>query len=249
MLTLPIRRTMIKGIYDVVTGAIGQEKKLAVIANNLANAQTAGFKAMKLIFEALESDAVVPNESLPTTFVAVFDSFTDFAHAASVETGNRTDVAIQGDGFFAVNTPEGIRYTRNGQFTLDSEKRLVTSDGFPVMGEGGGLNLDGSEIMIESDGSVFVDRVVAGKLKIVDFKDKRSLQPVGRGFFVNTDPANGETAPERYVVRQGAYEASNVEVVKEMVEMMAALRAYESYSKVIQSVNDMYGKLIDVARS
>jgi flagellar basal-body rod protein FlgF len=249
LLTLPIRRTMIKGIYDVVTGAIAQEKKLAVIANNLANAQTAGFKAMKLIFEALESDAVVPNESLPTTFVAVFDSFTDFAHAASVETGNRTDVAIQGDGFFAVNTPEGIRYTRNGQFTLDSEKRLVTSDGFPVMGEGGGLNLDGSEIMIESDGSVFVDRVVAGKLKIVDFKDKRSLQPVGRGFFVNTDPANGETAPERYVVRQGAYEASNVEVVKEMVEMMAALRAYESYSKVIQSVNDMYGKLIDVARS
>jgi flagellar basal-body rod protein FlgF len=148
-----------------------------------------------------------------------------------------------------VNTPDGIRYTRNGQFTLDSEKRLVTSDGLLVMGEGGGLNLDGSEIMIESDGSVFVDRVVAGKLKIVDFKDKKSLQPVGRGFFENTDPANGETVPERYVVRQGAYEASNVEVVKEMVEMMAALRAYESYSKVIQSVNDMYGRLIDVARS
>lgn len=240
---------MIKGIYDVVTGAIAQEKKLAVIANNIANAQTAGFKATKLIFEALESDAVVPSESPPTTFVAVFDSFTDFAHAASVETGNRTDVAIQGDGFFAVNTPEGTRYTRNGQFTLDSEKRLVTSDGFLVMGEAGGLNLDGSEIMIESDGSIFVDRVVAGKLKIVDFKDKRSLQPVGRGFFENTDPANGEIAPERYVVRQGAYEASNVEVVKEMVEMMATLRAYESYSKVIQSVNDMYGRLIDVTRS
>jgi len=140
-------------------------------------------------------------------------------------------------------------YTRNGQFTLDSNKRLVTMDGKTVVGQSGGeITIDGKDVKIEVDGSVLVDGVRADAIKVVDFADKRSLRNSGKSLFVNVDDGNAEIASKGFSVKQGAYEASNVDVMKEMVELINALRAYESYTKIDQMAGDILQKLIELGR-
>lgn len=235
------------GVYTVVSGAVAQEIRLASIANNLANAQTPGYKASKPIFEAILSNAVTDTDT-PNTYVAVYDAHIDFSNAPLIQSGSKLDVAIEGDGFFIVDTPNGPMYTRNGQFALDSEKRLVTMAGDPVMGDSGPITLDGNEIIIENDGSVFVDGRAAGKITVTDFQNKSDLKPAGKGYFTNSEPTNGEIEASNYSVKQGAYEASNVEVMKEMIEIIATVRAYEAYTKLQQADTNMTAKLLDVGR-
>lgn len=235
------------GVYTVVSGAVAQEIRLASIANNLANAQTPGYKASKPIFEAVLSSTVTDTEN-PNTYVAVYDSHVDFRNAPLVQSGSNLDVAIEGEGFFVIDTPNGPMYTRNGQFTLDSEKRLVTMAGDTVRGDGGPISLDGKQIVIENDGSVFVDGQAAGKITVTDFQNRSYLKPAEKGYYTNSEPTNGEIEASNYSVKQGAYEASNVEVVKEMVDMIATVRAYESYTKLQQSDSNMTAKLLEVGR-
>jgi len=235
------------GVYTVVSGAVAQEIRLASIANNLANSQTAGYKASKPVFEAVLSSAVTDTEN-PNTYVAVYDAHIDFSNGSLIQSGSKLDVAIEGDGFFVIDTPTGPMYTRNGQFTLDSEKRLVTMAGDPVRGDGGPITLDGKEVIIENDGSVFVDGQAAGKISVTSFENKSYLKPAGKGYFTNSSSTNGETEASGFSIKQGAYEASNVEVVKEMVDMIAAVRAYESYTKLQQADTNMTAKLLDVGR-
>ena len=144
-------------------------------------------------------------------------------------------------------------YTRNGQFGLSADKKLVTQNGNPVMGQSGGdITLDGmnsgKDIRIEKDGSIYVDKLLVDRLKIVDFANKQALQNAGGSLFVNTNEKNVEVPAERFSVQQGAYETSNVDIMSEMVRMISVLRAYESYTKVDQSASDMLGKLIDLGK-
>lgn len=238
---------MSSGVYTVVSGAVAQEIRLASIANNLANAQTPGYKASKPIFEAVLSSAVTDSEN-PNTYVAVYDAHVDFSNAPLIQSGSQLDVAIEGDGFFVIDTPNGPMYTRNGQFTVDSEKRLITMSGDTVRGEGGPITIDGKQIIIENDGSVFVDGQMSGRIAVTDFQNKSYLKPTGKGYFTNSEPTNGEIEASNYSVKQGAYEASNVEVMKEMIEIIATVRAYESYTKLQQADTNMTAKLLDVGR-
>ncbi|HAR94541.1 MAG TPA: flagellar basal-body rod protein FlgF [Deltaproteobacteria bacterium] len=238
---------MSSGVYTVVSGAVAQEIRLASIANNLANAQTPGYKASKPIFEAVLSNAVIDSEN-PNTYVAVYDAHVDFSNAPLIQSGSELDLAVVGDGFFVIDTPKGPMYTRNGQFTIDSEKHLVTMSGDRVRGDGGPITVDGRQIIIENDGSVFVDGQMSGKITVVDFENKSYLKPAGKGYFMNSEPTNGEIEASNYSVKQGAYEASNVEVMKEMVEMIATVRAYESYTKLQQADTNMTAKLLEVGR-
>lgn len=236
--------------YTIVSGAVAQEIKLASIANNLANAQTPGYKSSKPVFEAVLSSAVTDAEN-PNTYVAVYDSHIDFAGAPLIQTGARLDLALEGSGFFVIDTPNGPMYTRNGQFTLDAEKRLVTVSGDTVRGDGGPITIDptdGGDVVIENDGSVFVDGQSVGKIAVTDVQDKSYLKPAGKGYFVNSEPTNGEIEASNYSVKQGAYEASNVEVMKEMIDIIAATRAYESYTKLQQSDSEMTAKLLEIGR-
>jgi flagellar basal-body rod protein FlgF len=140
-------------------------------------------------------------------------------------------------------------YTRNGQFTLDAEKRLITVSGDPVRGDGGAITIDptdGKDVIIENDGSVFVDGQSVGKIAVTDFENKSQLRPAGKGLFVNSEPTNAEVEPARFSVMQGAYEASNVEVMKEMIDIIATVRAYESYTKLQQSSAEMTTKLLEI---
>jgi flagellar basal-body rod protein FlgF len=245
------------GVYTVVSGAVAQERRLAVISANLANAMTAGYKSHKPIFEGVLSSSVIDVDQADNTFVGVYDTHINFAEGSLIQTGSQLDLAIQGDGFFVVRTPEGTRYTRNGQFTIDQNRRLATHGGAVVEGDGGPIEVatDGKSLAVESDGSVYVvedgtsgNRVLAGRLRIIRFADNSFLQPIGQSLFANVNPEMREIPAEEYTVSQGSYEASNVEVVKEMLAMIACLRAYEAYSKVQQSYGDMNSKLMEVAR-
>lgn len=236
--------------YTIVSGAVAQEIRLASIANNLANAQTPGYKSSKPIFEAVLSSAVTDTEN-PNTYVAVYDSHIDFSGAPLIQTGAKLDLALEGSGFFVIDTPSGPMYTRNGQFVLDTEKRLVTLSGDTVRGDGGPITIDptdGDEVIIENDGSVFVDGQSVGKIAVTDFQNRGYLKPAGKGYFVNSEPTNAEIEAPNHSMKQGAYEASNVEVMKEMIDIIATARAYESYTKLQQSDSEMTAKLLEIGR-
>jgi flagellar basal-body rod protein FlgF len=237
------------GIYTVVSGAVAEEKRLGFISNNLANALTSGYKSSRPVFEAVLSGSIIATDQADSTFVGTYDSHINFADGSIIESGNKFDVALRGDGFFVVRTAQGDRYTRNGQFARNADDKLVTQNGSAVAGERGDIIMNGREVFIDEDGSVFVDRVSAGKLKIVRFAAKEYLRPVGNSLFENVDPANKELPTEHCTVLQGSHETSNVEVVKEMLDMIACMRAYEAYSKVQQAFGDMESKLQEVTRA
>ncbi len=241
--------SVLKGIYKTLTGKYVTERRIEMVANNIANALTPGYKSSKPLLNSAEEGNVQRSElSGVNTQVNSLNSYINFTNAPLVETGNQLDLGIEGDGFFVVSVNGKNMYTANGQFTLNKEKKLVTLDGYPVMGEGGEITLDGKDIKVESDGTIYVDKNQADKIKVVTFEDKSSLKNYGGSMFVNIKEGNAEITPERYSVKQGFYEASNVNVMQEMIDMMSALRAYESYSKVDQFFGDMIGKLINLGR-
>jgi flagellar basal-body rod protein FlgF len=241
---------MLNSSLITLNGKYVVQRRLEAITNNLANAATAGYKLSKPAFKMGTDETKGAGEvGTHHPVVSGLDTHIYFTEAPLVETGNTLDFAVQGNGFFAISTREGIRYTRAGQFTLNQDRKLVTLAGDPVLGQGGEITLEGKDIKVEGDGSIFVDKVLVGTLKIVDFKDSTALRNAGRSMFVNTDKENNsEAAPGNFAVKQGFYEASNVNVMTEMVDMINVLRAYESYTKVDQSLNDIMSKLIDVVR-
>ena len=240
---------MLNSLFITLGGKYVIQRKMEAISNNLANASTAGYKVSRPMFKMLTSDTQSSNDlTLPHTAINDLDNHIYFSEAPIIETGNRLDTAIQGNGFFVLAGKEGNVYTRNGQFTLDQDRRLVAMDGSAVMGQGGEITLDGKEINIGEDGTIYVDGKQAAQLKIVDFADKTKLRNLGRSSFVNIDPAAAEITPDKVTVKQGYYETSNVNVVAEMVDMMSAVRAYEAYGKIDQAMHDIMSKLLDVTK-
>lgn len=236
-----------------VAGKYINEKRLDMISNNLANSLTAGYKAMKPVFGMVSTEGEATNDGgqLKNAYVSIYDTFIDFSDAAIVDSGATFDMAIVGDGYFVVGGKEGNLYTRNGQFTLDKSNRLVTMNGDLVQGSGGAITIDttdGKEVLIETDGSIFLGKDLVDKVKIVDFKDKRGLRPVGKSLFANENNAAPEFVPDVYAIRQGAFEGSNVNVFREMVEMIDTMRAYESYAKLDQMFSDINTKLVDLGK-
>jgi flagellar basal-body rod protein FlgF len=249
---------MREGIYIAASGAFKQERKMDIIANNLANQGTSGFKRDGLSFREM-IPPFTPTASLtaglnpqqtgfasafPVSYVAVDNIYTDTSTGTMRPTGNTLDVALDGEGFFVVETPNGQRYTRNGNFKLDKTGNIATQEGYKVLDRGGKplqINLNGGQISIDASGGVAVGRgllnVSAGNLKLVTFDDMSKLQKQGDGLFKNIDPAMKEQKPKRLVVQQGVLETSNVNAIEEMTEMITTLRAFEAYQKIIQSID------------
>ena len=220
-----------------------QEKRLAVISNNLANANTSGYKSVQVFLEVPESVTSETQSVSPT--LPTMSSYADLSNAGLLETKSRLDVAIEGNGFFVISVPEGARYTRDGRFTLDAEKRLVTSSGHPVMGVDGEIIIDGQDITIEPDGSIYSGGQPTGRIKIVNFEEKDLLQLVGLSLFEFTGEDRGIPA-EEYSVRQGFYEASNVDIMKEMVKLIDVLRGFEAYDKAKKMAGDATKQVVDL---
>ncbi|MBI5590585.1 MAG: flagellar basal-body rod protein FlgF [Deltaproteobacteria bacterium] len=234
-------------ISGILSGTMGQEMRLEVLSNNMANANTVGFKEDRVfripktpssvwnnVSGARSKDLSINNlSSLPV------GSFTNFEQGQLKETGNALDVALDGEGFFSVQTPQGLQYTRKGNFVLNSNGTLVTQDGYPVQGKGGGeIRITGQKVVVASNGDIMVDGVKADTLKIVDFANKKGLLKIGNSLYSSQDPQDTGVSADNTLVQQGFIEASNVDPIKMMTEMIDVVRGYESYQKVLQSMNE-----------
>ncbi|MFO7653933.1 MAG: flagellar hook-basal body protein [Candidatus Krumholzibacteriia bacterium] len=162
-------------------------------------------------------------------------------------TGRSTDLALLGPGYFAVETAEGERFTRSGAFRLDAQSRLVTASGEPVLGEGGPIRIEGGrDFTVGEDGSVQVDGTVVSRLRVVDFAEPMRLEHRSHGLL--SAPADLAAEPvERASVRmmQGQLESSNVDPIDTLVDMIAAQRAFEVASRVVQSNDDLLEKSVN----
>jgi len=221
-------------IYDIANVCAFRLTQLDQVTNNLANASTPGFKAERLTFGAQYEDVQSSREERPQELPRVRIDYTQGSHQ---KTDNSLDVALEGEGFFTVKTKEGIAYTRRGNFRLNTDGELVTDAGDQVLGESGPVKIKGQTVLIDRQGQISVDGSPAGRLRIVRFGNMQNLVRTGNGLF--TDPGNAEPAkPESVEVASGYLELSNVNAIKEMVEMIDIQRSFEIYQKVIQSISD-----------
>jgi flagellar basal-body rod protein FlgG len=224
-------KALASGIYEAIRGATLKEKQLDIITNNLANTNTAGFKKDVLTFdEVLQAQLS-----------------TDLSPGSLNYTGNQLDVALGDKGFFKIQTERGIRYTRDGRFLLDAEGMLAVQSGDRVLSDNGSIQIKGREITITTSGDIIADGKRMGTLSIVDFTHPHFLKKEGDGLYAYDDP-NGEgriVESNPTSVQQRYLEASNVNPVEEMTKMIEALRAYESFTKVIQTFDEANAKLIN----
>lgn len=220
---------MLLEVTRPVQGGLRQEKKLEVVSNHMANADTPGFKRDVVSFDK--------------EFKAQMN--TDLSQGPLRKTGNQLDVALNDEGFFKVDTSAGIRYTRNGDFTLDSNGILVDRNGSPVLGQGGAMVLEGNDVNIDEKGRIFVDGDFVDALDVVTFDDLTGLRKEGANNFSYEGNTQDEIAPAQVNVEQGALEGSGVKVVEEMVRMIDHHRMYETFSKSISTFDEVDSKAIN----
>jgi flagellar basal-body rod protein FlgF len=246
---------MNRAVYTVTSGGIAALGRLEAVAQNLANVSTAGYKAQRLIFRVrpLELEGqprLDPILSRTTAQVVEVATVRDFSQGPIRQSGNPLDVAIGGDGFFVVSTPRGERYTRQGSFTRDGEGYLVTEHGERVQGESGDIQVGIGDPAIGEDGTVAVDGVAAGRLKLVTFGEHPALTPEGATLFV---PAPGVTptpldATEVHL-HPGALEGANVDPTAGMIELVDVSRGFETYMHAMHRLDEVVQHAItDVGR-
>lgn len=238
---------MNSGMFAALSAGLMAETRMDRISNNLANVNTPGFKRDRTGFESLMAGNTnqVPQSTTADPIMQKENLFIDYTPGSIAQTGNTLDLAIDGNGFFAVQTPGGLAYTRQGNFTVSRDGVLMTSDGYPVQGgQGNVANLKGSQIEIDGNGKIIVDGAETGAIKLVDFPKPYNLKKVGSALFV-PENSGAEPIASTAQIRQGHLEGSNVETVSEMVQMIQATRDYESYSKVIKGFDDMTNKTVN----
>ncbi len=236
---------MDQGIYTAAAGAVAMEARLDLIANNLANLSTTGYKKDRINYEKftkiLDTSSLYPGQfrTIPVDVITKATTV-DLSQGPCRQTGNNLDVAIMGNGFFVVNTPDGLRYTRGGDFRLSSEGLLVNAQGYTVQGEGGDISLGAGHVVIDGKGNVSMDNAIVDKLQVVDIPAE-SIARKGNGVF-GVKPGFAPETVESPDIAQGYLETANVEPVKEMVLMIETQRAYDAYQRVIKTLNDAYSK-------
>lgn len=254
---------MNEAIYTAASGALVQQLRFEVLTNNLANANTVGFKEDRTLFSTCLGSAAASGDPQvtepvnttnglsgsalvsPNVGVVLEGVKTDYSAGPITFSGNSLDLALNGNGFFSVKSPTGTLYTRAGAFMLDEKGVLVTPEGYPVLGRGGEVKIGGGTVAIGADGTVQVDGNQVATLKIVEFPPETELKKIGSTLCAPVDQGAKEADAQSCEVLQGYTEQSNVDAVKSMTEMIEVLRAYEAYQKVIQSVDEVTGKLID----
>ena len=169
----------------------------------------------------------------------------DFSVGPVRQTQNPLDLAIMGDGFFVVQSPNGLQYTRKGSFSINDQGQLSTADGWPVMGQGGPITIDGSRLVINDQGQIFVDDNQVGTLQIEDFAKPYDLQKVGDTLFVPANDRGRSVPAEDYRIAQGSVELSNVEAIRTMTEIIETLRVFESYQRVMRAADDATAKTVN----
>lgn len=248
---------MLRGIYTSATGMVAEMDRQNVIANNLANVNTVGYKRdncttvpfAEILLNAYSKRGPVEVGKLGLGVQAV-TQFVDFTAGAMSDTGNMTDMAIEGDGLFAVQTGSGVRYSRAGNFQLDKNNYLVTKEGYQVLGQNGPIKITGKSFTVTDDGEIYqsanpedntaqnTDSQAVTRLQIFN---KQGMVKQGDTLYSN----NQEAVPaSTYRVHQGMLEHSNVNVVREMIEMINNQRSYDTGQKALMAHDDTLNTLI-----
>jgi flagellar basal-body rod protein FlgG len=263
-----------KGIYTALSGAIAQSQRLETTANNIANVNTPGFKKDTQTFREYLTAYEKPPEVIqvprvPASIESFYDmqggdksyvdssgTYSDLSQGGLKSTGNPMDVAIEGKGYFEVGTPLGVRYSRNGGFSLDGTGQLVTREGWPVL-KSGAPDSDlasrvikvenGGTINISSNGELSQNGQSLGKLSIVNISDEKALKKEGSSMFSLKPQFKAQiTSSDLAKLQQGFIETSNVNIVNEMTDMITATRLFESTQRAIQAYDTMADKLVNV---
>jgi len=231
------------------------QTQMSVIANNLANINTAGFKRDIVHMEEFRMPVAemteLTGQQKKLSYVHDRATVKNMGPGPVSQSGNELDVAISGEGWFVVNTPNGEQYTRNGEFKLNNEGTLVSNEGFPILGEAGQINFGQNEtgIAFARDGTISSSDGIKDKIRIVSFADEQKLQKQGFNLFSSPQPPQPVIAPN---LIQGMVEQSNVKPVLELTKMIETVRAYTSQAKMMQKTedlkNDAITKLAQVPR-
>jgi len=220
------------GIYIALSGAVAQSSALDVVANNVANASTTGFRADRLAFGKALGKASGKDQA----FVQVAMTRSDSQNGTVRQTGNSLDLALSGDGFFAIDTPRGTRYTRAGDFSLDANGKIVNPDGFSARAKGGGtVNVpkDAEQVSVGADGTVFADDKKIGALELARFAPGNVVHEGGALFAAA--PGAQSNIGEMPQVLAGSVEQGNFNIVRGVVDMIKISRSYEALHRMIES--------------
>jgi len=237
---------MSSGIYSTLSGNLARMQALDSIANNLANANTVGFKRDRLAFESFLSGTIQTNTSKGLNFTRLQKSFTDFAPGNTQVTGNSLDLAIEGDGFFKIRRGDDFLYTRAGNFHLDPDGTLMTESGLAVVGANGQpVTIPNHEFSIDEEGRIVVEEGEVGRINIFAIDDPDEMTKEGSCLF-KLPSGQLDRVAENARVRQGYLENSNVNMLEEMALMMEGLRAFEAHQKMMKTYGTIGSKVDDL---
>lgn len=242
---------MVKGLFTSTEGMLALMAKQDQIANNLANINTSGYKNSKLLTKSFSSymqnderQPFVDNRQM------LHEVYVDYSQGPLNQTDNPLDAAIEGEGFFVVETPHGRRYTRNGNFSIDRDGYLVTSTGNKVIaqtieGKDKLLKLEGKSINVQSDGTVAVDGIEKGRLRVVTFPKPFPLAREGEALYKLDRTDVKPVDVDDFEIHQGFLEVSNADPVQSMVEMISSFRHYEANQKSIHAQDETLKKAVN----
>lgn len=238
---------MIKGLWDSGAGMLARSLQTEVTANNLANGQTTAFKEDRLSFRELIDGRLLldRNRGVPSPENRLRGGFdTRFRQGAMRHTGSEMDFALEGPGFFVVETPEGERYTRDGHFFVGPEGALVNAEGLPVLGTAGRIELEPGPVTLDGDGQLLQNGNVVGSFRLVEFEEPRALAKLGRALYQPIpEDLQPEAAADTRAV-QGSLEASNVETVEQMVRLIEQERSFTFAQRALQLQDDNLGRAV-----
>lgn len=254
---------MLRGLYTAYTGMLNEQYRMDIMSNNLANADTVGFKKEGSTSQAYSEVMAVKikdtteNPNTPKRLgnmslgVKIGETYTDFSQGSLRDTGNTYDLALSGDGFFNIEFTNkagetSTKYTRAGNFTLTKDGYLTTKDGDYVLGENGRIQLSttAGNTVITEDGSIYQDDVLVTKLKITEFEDTNYLTHYGESMWDAKEGAVANDATD-FGIHQGYVEMSNISVVTEMVNMISIQRQYEANQKLITTYDESLDKSVN----
>lgn len=246
---------MIQGLYTAATGMVALEARHDVLANNVANAATPGYKRQEpvqmgfyqLFSDELHRSSFYTRDTAPGGGVKMMETAPYMAGGQLYQTEDPLHVGLEGPGFLVVDTPEGDRYTRAGDLTIDAQGDLSTRSGFKLQSaEGGAISVGGGVALISDDGSVRVNGQPAGQLRVVEFATPNRLMREGDSLYRASDEVAAQMAPASdTLVQHKQLEMSNVNLPQEMGNMMLGLRAYEANQRVLTTIDTTLGRLID----
>jgi flagellar basal-body rod protein FlgG len=221
------------------------QEKMDVVSNNLANSNTTGYKRNGLFIDQLigAEQANIRNQIKQPLPVGELKTYTEFTQGGVRETQNKFNFAINGDGFFTIQTPDGVAYTRDGQFTVNEQSILTTVNGYPVMGQSGTIKVEGEKFSVTEDGTIAINNQIVDKFDIKSFKINEGVQMSDNLWRPKDDQVEVQTVnPD---VKQGYLELSNVSVIKEMVDMISIQRWHNVNERAIRTNDDALNKAVN----